>query len=123
MHVIQVDSLRPTNVQLVVQRKYSYDFIALKSAQYFDSLRIEKLVESADYILDDHFSQRCVFIVWIRCLVAVTTELNYPLCYLQTAPNIAWVHAHFTRDEFKTPAIKDSFHIAQSWSEDGKNLL
>ena len=89
MHAVQVYSLRPTYVQLVVQRKYSYDFIALKSAQYFDSLQIEKLVESADYILDDHFSQRCVFIVWIKCLVAVPTELNCPLCYLQTAPNIA----------------------------------
>ncbi len=88
MHVVQVDSHRPTNVQLVVQRKYSYDFIALKSAKYFDSLRIEKLVESADYILDDHFCQRCVFIVLIRCLAALPTELNCPLCYLQTAPNI-----------------------------------
>ena len=63
MHVVQVDSLRPTNVQLVVQRKYRYDFIALKSAKYFDSLRIEELVESTDDVLDDHFSQWCTFIV------------------------------------------------------------
>ena len=48
MHIVQVDSLRPTKVQLVVERKYSYDFITLKSAQYFDSLWIEKIVESAD---------------------------------------------------------------------------
>ena len=89
MHIVQVYSLRPTHVQLVVQSKYSYDFIALKSGQYFDSLRIEELVESTDDVLDDHFSQRCVFIVWIKCLVAVPTELNCPLCYLQTAPNIA----------------------------------
>ncbi len=63
MHIVQVYSLRPTHVQLVVQSKYSYDFIALKGGQYFDSLRIEELVESTDDVLDDHFSQWCTFIV------------------------------------------------------------
>jgi hypothetical protein len=56
MHVVQVHSLRPTHVQLVVQRKYSYNFIALKSRQYFDSLRIEEFVKSTDYVLDGYFS-------------------------------------------------------------------